>query len=187
MEGHSDDCSANHRSSGIAPFAHIANRIVEITLNCTLTANRRDPFWSQRTIAGGTAHHPSSHNGINEREWMHHFDILTKENSQNAVFEDCLYRVEATMPSPAPQLPSLAHETFLTILSYSSSCRTKSCVPIGHCQWASASTKASVTHEDHAAHHVQAGADGGEEDDLVGGDHPLAARLCAAIVRRITN
>jgi hypothetical protein len=59
--------------------------------------------------------------------------------------------------------------------SSSSSCRTTSCVPAGVSRRRGRARH--VTYQDQAAHHVHAGAQAAEEDDLVGGDHPPAVGL----------
>jgi hypothetical protein len=61
--------------------------------------------------------------------------------------------------------------------SKSSSCRTKSCVPACLVSINQRCQIIHVAHKNKTAHHVQASTETGEEGDLVGGDHPLAAGL----------
>jgi hypothetical protein len=60
-------------------------------------------------------------------------------------------------------------------ISGSSSCRTRSCVPAGVSRRRGRAWH--VTYQDQAAHHVHAGTQTAEENDLVGGDHPPAVGL----------
>lgn len=52
-----------------------------------------------------------------------------------------------------------------------------SCAPRRSVSIKNVQSKSRAAYKNHTAHHVHAGAEAAEEDDLVGGDHPFATGL----------
>ena len=110
--------------------------------------------------------------------WMQGQTIVAGESiqaGQRRFWRSCklvesLY-IGSAKTHPLPPSPGYPH-----FIALPSSCPTKSCVPM---RGSAIMYKrlGDSTYENHAAHHVHAGAEAGEEDDLVSGNHPLAAGL----------